>query len=389
MIPKSIDAISEVDLRELIEARVPEGKRIEYKRELPDGSDQGKVKFLKSVTAFANTQGGDLVYGVAAADGIPQELVPLSISSVDQTILRLEQLCAGGVDPRLAGVQYRFVPLTATGFALVIRVAKSWNAPHRVTTGGHSHFYGRSAAGAYQLDVSELRQAFTLAGSVAERIRAFRADRLLALGSGNAPLPMVEGALTILHVVPLQSMTSDFRLDLASKSQSLLKIAPPNVTGWDQRLNLDGRIAFRPAKDNRAASYALLFRSGIVETVICNTPWENRKHVHADSLESDVITVLGTHLPALQELGIAPPAYVFLSLIGVTGHSFVLGSRFMRDFRDPHADRDALILPEVLIEDWKADPPDVMRSTFDMIWNAFGYERSFNYDENGRWAVRN
>jgi hypothetical protein len=52
VIAKPIESIAEADLQQLIEAGTPESKRIEYKRALPAASDQGKVKFLKSVTAL-------------------------------------------------------------------------------------------------------------------------------------------------------------------------------------------------------------------------------------------------------------------------------------------------------------------------------------------------
>ena len=44
-----------------------------------------------------------------------------------------------------------------------------------------------------------------------------------------------------------------------------------------------------------------------------------------------------------------------------------------------------LILPDVLIEDYDCDVPAALRPVFDALWNAAGYERSLNYDENGCW----
>lgn len=66
MITKSLITLNEADLRRLIDEKVPESKQVEYKRKLPDGSDKGTVSFLRAVTAFANTQGGDLLYGIEA-----------------------------------------------------------------------------------------------------------------------------------------------------------------------------------------------------------------------------------------------------------------------------------------------------------------------------------
>lgn len=60
--------------------------------------------------------------------------------------------------------------------------------------------------------------------------------------------------------------------------------------------------------------------------------------------------------------------------------------RFLDGYR--MADRDSLILPEVMIENWSDNPASSLRPIFDMVWNAFGYERSFNYDASGQWIDR-
>ena len=47
---------------------------------------------------------------------------------------------------------------------------------------------------------------------------------------------------------------------------------------------------------------------------------------------------------------------------------------------------DVLNLPEIVIEERAAEPTKVLRPLFDMVWNAFGFSRSFNYDEQGNWS---
>ncbi len=74
MIEKNLSAVSEADLASLIDNAVCESRNLEFKRELPDASDQGKVKFLRSVTSLANTSGGDLIYGIQAENGAPRLL---------------------------------------------------------------------------------------------------------------------------------------------------------------------------------------------------------------------------------------------------------------------------------------------------------------------------
>lgn len=385
MITKPLATLTETDLRRLIDEKVPESKQIEYKRELPDGSDKGTVSFLRAVTAFANTQGGDLLYGIEAKDGIPITLSPLTMTSGDQVVQRFENLCRDGVEPRLTGVQYQFVSLDGGGSALVVRIPKSWSTPHRVSAGNHAHFYGRNSAGAYQLDVAELRQAFTLSDTVVERIRSFRANRLLALGSDEAPVRLKEGALIVLHVIPLQAMVSDLRIDIASNSNALQKISPIGASGWNQRINLDGRLTFYPVSNEGSYGYAQLFRNGIIEAAIFGGLGDGRKMIASQTYEERIISALRSYFPAMEELGIASPAYLFLSLFGVKDYTLAAGKNGDRSQWN-HAERDNILLPEIAVEQWTDDPAIIMQPAFDMVWNAFGFARSFNYNDAGQWV---
>jgi hypothetical protein len=61
MMPEPIIEISESYIFHLQNSGVQEGKTLEYKRELPGGSDQDKREFLADVSSFANTEGGDII----------------------------------------------------------------------------------------------------------------------------------------------------------------------------------------------------------------------------------------------------------------------------------------------------------------------------------------
>jgi predicted HTH transcriptional regulator len=66
MIPKEIDALTKQDIDALIANSVSEGRNIEYKEELPGGSDEQKREFLADASSFANAGGGDLILGAEA-----------------------------------------------------------------------------------------------------------------------------------------------------------------------------------------------------------------------------------------------------------------------------------------------------------------------------------
>ena len=160
MIPKLLDTIVAADLQALIDNEVRESKTIEYKRELPGNADSEKVPFLAAVSSFANTGGGDLLLGVEAEGGLPTAFPGLDIPDLDREKLRLEQIVANGLEPRLPRIDLHPVEVADGQHVVVVRVPKSWTSPHRVKK--NNQFYGRNSAGKYPLDVGELRTAFTL-----------------------------------------------------------------------------------------------------------------------------------------------------------------------------------------------------------------------------------
>lgn len=101
MIPKVLDQIAEADILALITNSVAEGRAIEYKRDLPGTSDADKREFLADVSSFANTAGGDLIYGIEESQGTPTRIVGLSISDPDLQIRRLDDSLASGLEPRI------------------------------------------------------------------------------------------------------------------------------------------------------------------------------------------------------------------------------------------------------------------------------------------------
>jgi hypothetical protein len=90
----------------------------------------------------------------------------------------------------------------------------------------------------------------------------------------------------------------------------------------------------------------------------------------------------------LQEsLGIVPPIFVMVSLLDVKGYS--LGIK-----HDPRAttinpiDRKVLLLPEIIVEEYKNNTAALLRPAFGAVWQASGFLRSGNYDENGNWTAK-
>jgi hypothetical protein len=380
MINKALDQIGILDLRELIQNKVAEGKTIEYKQISPGGKDADKKEFLADASSFANASGGNLIFGILAESGIPKEIVPLQVD-FDKEILRLENILRDGIEPRMQFAAKQ------VGDVIVLHIPKSWNGPHRVIYQGWDKFYGRTSNGKYPLDTGELRSAFNLSESLNERIRNFKVERIMAIRNGDLPVPFYQSPKIVLHLIPLSAFTPGMSVNAAKIDPGCLQ--PIYCSGWNHRLNLDGYLTYSEGRENKSRSYTQFFRTGIIEAAegsILEPKHEGKKMIASIAYEKEIIHGLARYLRAMNMLGIEPPICLFLTFIDVKGYGMT-ASRWEFDDNYP-IDRDILDLPDILVEDMDERPEKILRPLFDMIWNACGYERSFNYDEEGNWKPR-
>jgi len=154
MIPKQFSAIDKADIDSLVQSKTAERRTLEYKAELPLGTDDAKREFLSDVVSFANSGGGDILYGVVdekdangQPTGIPHEATGLAAVNETSEQLRLENICRDGIAPRIAGLQLKAVSGFPRGPVILMRIPRSWAAPHMVTFRNLSRFYARNSAG--------------------------------------------------------------------------------------------------------------------------------------------------------------------------------------------------------------------------------------------------
>jgi predicted HTH transcriptional regulator len=195
----------------LVANAVAESRHLDYKERLPGDSDADKRELLADVTAFANTAGGDLIYGVrerrkGGATGEPDAIIGLPDVLLDEVKLRLDSILRTGMEPRIPGLVLHPVSRGPKPPCLVIRVPRSPHGIHMVTFKGASRFYGRGAAGRFELDWGQIRAGFLQAEGAHERVRRFREERVLRLLAGETPILMGAGPKVIFHALPLNSL---------------------------------------------------------------------------------------------------------------------------------------------------------------------------------------
>jgi hypothetical protein len=384
MISKPLTEIQLTDIRGLL-GNVREGKTIEYKQVMPAKTDKEVIQFLATVSAFANTAGGDLLIGVSSDEGIASGVLGIPLAGFDAEKLRLEQLLADNIEPRLPPVAFHSVDCGKHNHVVVVRVPRSWLGPHRVNK--DNRFYGRNSAGKYSLDVGELRSAFVLRESTAERIREFRRNRLLKVMNGDTPVTLAPSTSMVLHVVPLPSFGDRRLINVAAElaARPVTMPVPLGSQGVGHGINLDGVFIYSGPSVEKCYGYGLLFRDGCMEGVKQLSVSEGNPYLAGAVFEQDVVGTLKLYMQTCRQLEVGLPLFVGLSFCNAKGCTLRYdGGGFWAStsaaFRD-----DVVVLPECLIENDPTDIPRLLKPVFDMVWNAFGHTGSGKYDSSGKW----
>ncbi len=265
-----------------------------------------------------------------------------------------------------------------------------------VTFRNDSKFYARNSRGKYQLDVSELRTAFVLSETTAERIRNFRAEHLSNIIAGIMSTRLDEQAPKIvLHIVPFGAFdpATQFDVNILYGQRELFEpfASPPREFSalfqrggaLDNRYNFEGLLISRFFPDwTSPTSYTQIFRHGgieVVDTAILGRSGD-RRSISGTDFEKRLLQALKRYLEAQQKLGVEPPLFVMISLLGVNGYII---DHYAQNEPSGFIDRADLVVPEVMIDNFDVTLAAVMKPVFDTIWNAAGWRRSMNYDEDG------
>ncbi len=388
MIPKPLNSITKQDIDALVSNAVSESRTLDYKETLPGNSDSEKYEFLADVSSFANSSGGDILYGVREKrekgnpTGIPEAAEGLPGITVDTEVLRLDNILRDGITPRIANI--RIIPILGfeKGPVVLLRIPKSWLSPHMINK-RESRFYSRNNTGKYPLDVAEIRSAFSLSDSLPDKIRRFRDDRISKIVADETPVKLSGTHRLVLHILPIAALDPTTRINPAALDGRYL--APIYSSGYNSRLNFDGLVNFNPvAQTPSCRSYVQLFRTGAIEAASASLiPHdENKKFIAGNHFEQQLISSLSAYLKVEEELRLQTPIFVMVTLIAVMGYRIYSGP--FSDENDP-IDRENLFLPDILVEDYEVDASKVLRPAFDSLWQACGFTGSLSYDKEGNW----
>lgn len=374
MIPKALPEILATDIEALIQVQRMEDQWLDYKLELPSKSEKDIHSLLSDVTALANSMGGDLIYGIDEQrdddnhpTGIPKTAVGLDIKNLDLERTRLQQTIHSRLDPA-PRISFRFIDGFKKGPVLVLRVDRALNGPLMIRTS--SRFYVRRHTQNVPLErVSDIRDLILGAGSIAQRVREFRADRLAMLTRGESPIPLPDEPLLLVHAIPasaaLQSLTFNVN-DLAKASHHLI----PRGGNIASRPNLDGHFSYLVG--DFEPFYIQAFRSGAIESADAGIGAnQQQRTLPGGYIDKRILQYLKGCGRALEGLGVDLPFYFSVSLMNIDGY-LLLGPSGMFYRLRPSFDR-LLVSAEIEVNEWPKDLGLAAKPILDLIWQAAGH----------------
>lgn len=395
MIPKLLQDVHEADVQSLVELSREEGPQLDFKRELPKEDHDGRKAFYADICAFANSSGGDLVYGIEEKGGVASALVPQAIAgTADGYVLKLTSAIRDNIEPMLHGVQVHPVPLAAGGHALVIRVPRSFSGIHRSKV--DRQFYVRKSRSNDPLDVPGIISRVADHLGREDRVTSFFARRYADILTNEHQLPLDPGPKLVVHVVPSRDFLSGEEIDLAAVAGNHRIPFLLSEQSHSDRNTWDGR-AFYSADEDTATHFTLFLHSGVVEACRDLIPSylsaEYKSFVDLGWVEESVLEFLTAfEAGAFAERTTGRPYLVRVALVGSNDLPARAGENYSAHrntyglpVRQP---LPVLALPAVLIEA-QSNLEHEMHAAFLRMWHAWAFPKCMDYDKkDGIWCRR-
>lgn len=396
LLGKPLSEIKPEDIVRLIDNKVPEDNKIEYKGRLPEFEKrEGKIEFLADVSAFANKAGGTIIFGIEeekTADGkhtgLPVRISDIGIDKPRQDELKrqMESIIRDGLQPPLSNIDIRFQEVQGKRI-LMLGIPRSLFAPHMISFEKNGRFHLRNNGGKCQMGIDELRQAFLEAYEWLEKAKKFRMGRIeeiRAIKGSGTEVPYV-----LLHIIPLGGHRES--LDLKENIANMDKLFVNEYLRmvWQTRFNVHGYVGY--SNYPGGLECVQLYRDGTFEIVkkLWHFPYNKKgsdsiEMISGRLLETMIESYMNKYIEFTTTAMIEPPLAVFVTLLNVRSYSITsyepegvcINTDPMDIKEKKFLDHDVVLLDSILIESVSTSIDDITKPLFDMLWQASGWDGS-------------
>lgn len=182
---------TEQDLKTLLDNKIPESINLEYKEIITENKE-----IAKDISAFANTKGGVIIYGIKEKELIPKELTPFPISGIPE---KIENVLWNGISPKL---ECEIFPISSmrskTKGYIVVKIPESPYKPHMVN---YNHkYYKRQNFSNVPMEEYEIERCYEQRKKSIERIRKLLTQEQKTIESEFIKYISSQGLISFLSI---------------------------------------------------------------------------------------------------------------------------------------------------------------------------------------------
>jgi hypothetical protein len=188
MFNKNIDSLTFENVEWLINNRITEDQRLEYKREVWGNSEANKKEMLKDIVSMANKYGGYIIIGVDEGDN--NEAV--SFSNFPDAEARKDEILSSlfaNTQPRLQSVKIKIL-IKENVTIMAISIPNSFRKPHMITFSGINQFWIRHDRQKMPMSIDEIQESIINTSNTTKEIQSSFAiqKRIIEIKSNNQPI---------------------------------------------------------------------------------------------------------------------------------------------------------------------------------------------------------
>jgi len=359
--------LTDQDLDNFIRNKRSEDRFLEFKSKVTiDGNE--KFELCRDVVAFANSDGGDIVYGFEAINGSEYSIVGIE-GNFDDLKLRIQQILNSNVEPKLLGLDIYEIKK-----CLVISISRSWNAPHAIKLEGSKYqFPYRTDSGKAYFDIPTLKDEIMKNTKLTHDIHKLVNYRINVFLKENVNEFKDENKIfTLVHLVPLSSFYSREIIDVQALNNDSRKKGYDNLLPFGVKpgenvaglLNLEGLRIFRPEYSKTVQNQ--FFRNGGIEARYSFGPIiaSNDRYIDEKKFESDLCEGLKRCMDFFKQQNIYGDIIVFINLFNIK-NCYLTRNAKERD-PPPHAiNQDRVDLGNIIVK------PDETEGALEPILKIF------------------
>lgn len=209
----------------------------------------------------------------------------------------------------------------------------------------------------------------------AERLKAI-VERKFLIDWNSSDVPQI-----IFHGYPLSNETPLEKEVVRKKIKEKSLFRPiGHASGWNYTYYRTGMATYSPEH-----SYCFISNNCACEAVdsvsFGSRAHDTKKYFPTRFIEEYFAKIISDFLIHYKETGLSPPFYFGFAITDLQDYYLGVSDFFQRESRK--LGEAIMEFPEIIVPQFEVEPYALLRSGFDELWQAAGYERCFHYNEHG------